>query len=202
MDPASDEYLTLARDGRAELRVQASRFFAFARRVEGEAEAAAQRAALKREYHDASHQPFAYRLADGAERSSDDGEPKGTSGPPILAQIRSVGLVNVQVVVVRYFGGTKLGKGGLVRAFGEAARLALEDSGRRTQTRQGYLDVVAAPEIINTVRAVAGRFGAAVVTLSFGASARMRLALPASRLDECRDALVQRFGSAILEVRT
>jgi uncharacterized YigZ family protein len=195
----TDSFHTLSQSGRSELREKASRFFGFADRVRSEAEAAEIRTRLRKEYHDASHQPFAYRLASGAVRFSDDGEPHGTSGAPILAEIQRAELLDVQVVVVRYFGGTKLGKGGLARAFSQCARLALEQGGRIVEQTLGYLDVSADPEIINTIKAVASRFGGQVVSLSFDLKARLRLSLPSSRLEECREALLARFGETIFK---
>lgn len=82
--------------------------------------------ALRREFHDARHHAWAYRLTPtGLERSSDDGEPSGSAGKPILAQLEGSALHESVVVVVRWFGGTKLGVGGLVRAYGDAAREVL-----------------------------------------------------------------------------
>lgn len=192
-----DQYLTLSHPARSELRVSASRFFGFTEPVPREASAARMRLRLKKEYHDATHQPFAYRLVDGQERSSDDGEPKGTAGIPILSQIRQADLCDVQVVVVRYFGGTKLGKGGLVKAFSECARLALEQAGSKQVQLVEMLDVITAPENVNLVKAVASRFGAAVVTLSYDVKARLRFAVPRSRYLECQEALMKRFGSDV-----
>ena len=83
--------------------------------------------ALKKEYHDARHHCYAYMLGAGAEtfRANDDGEPNHSAGDPILSQIKSLGITNVLIVVVRYFGGTKLGIGGLINAYKAAARDAL-----------------------------------------------------------------------------
>ncbi len=83
------------------------------------------RDAERRAYHDATHHVFAARLASGESRSDDDGEPAGTAGRPILSLLEGEDLVNVVLVVTRYFGGTKLGTGGLARAYGDAARAAL-----------------------------------------------------------------------------
>ncbi len=104
-----------------------SRFIATAAPAETEAEARAAVDALRREMPDASHHCSAWRLASPAiERAQDDGEPSGSAGRPILAQLTGRDLVDVVVVVTRYFGGTKLGVGGLVRAYGGAAAAALD----------------------------------------------------------------------------
>lgn len=86
---------------------------------------------LREQYSDAHHVCFAYRVGPegNSYRHSDDGEPSGTAGRPIYGQILSFGITNVWVAVVRYFGGTKLGTGGLIDAYGTAARMALESAG-------------------------------------------------------------------------
>jgi len=124
-----------AREGRGEVREKASRFFGVAApaATAKEAEALVQR--LRREHHDATHVAYAWRLGGpGAEslKSSDDGEPSGTAGRPIAAAISSAGLTDVAVAVVRYYGGTKLGTGGLARAYRQAADLALAGCGSAT----------------------------------------------------------------------
>jgi len=192
-----DNFTTLVSSSRADLREKASRFFGFADPVPDELAAAEIRQRLKREYHDADHQPFAFRLASGLERFSDDGEPKGTAGPPILTAIKQANFHNVQIVVVRYFGGTKLGKGGLARAFGECARMTLQGAERKQEQLLIYLDVVAEPQQVGAVKAVASRHGASVAVLSFDLNARIRLAVPAGSFDDCREALLKRFGPQI-----
>ncbi|MBQ1752437.1 MAG: YigZ family protein [Paludibacteraceae bacterium] len=106
---------------------KSSKFLSFAHHVESIDEAKAIVAKYKKEHHKARHVCFAYRLgADGSiYRAADDGEPAGTAGKPILKQLEGAGLTNSMVVVVRYFGGTLLGTGGLVRAYKEAAADAL-----------------------------------------------------------------------------
>lgn len=88
--------------------------------------------AVRREFHDARHHCWAFRLTPRAarERCSDDGEPSGSAGKPILAQLTGQDLWNTSCIVVRWFGGTKLGVGGLVRAYGEAAHAVLERATR------------------------------------------------------------------------
>ena len=117
-------------EARAEIREKGSVFLAVLGPVAGEEEAKARLAAVEREFPDATHCCWAWRLGDPArerarERSSDAGEPAGTAGMPILQVLRGAGLSDVLAAVVRWFGGTKLGKGGLARAYAAAAREAL-----------------------------------------------------------------------------
>lgn len=109
-----------------EITVERSRFIAAAAHVESEQEAADFIAKKRAEFHDARHNVFAYSLASGISRFSDDGEPHGTAGKPILDVVLGSGISDVCVVVTRYFGGVLLGTGGLVRAYSSAAKLALE----------------------------------------------------------------------------
>lgn len=129
----SDVYYTIEREGEAQYKEKMSRFIAFARKVADADEAKAIVKGFQNEYHDARHVCWAYMI--GPERKewqlNDNGEPSGTAGKPILGQINSKELTDVLVVVVRYFGGIKLGTPGLIAAYREAARLALEDSGRK-----------------------------------------------------------------------
>ena len=126
----ASEYLTLARPGQGEYEEKKSRFLGKAVHIESEEEAATFIAGIRKQYYDARHNCYAWVLGEGSERkkSSDDGEPSGTAGQPILRVIEGSGCTNVLVIVTRYFGGTLLGTGGLVRAYTQAARAALEDA--------------------------------------------------------------------------
>jgi len=110
-----------------------SRFIGYAAQVSSEDEAKAFIARIAKEHKKAGHVTFAYVLS-GAAKTNDDGEPKGTAGLPIYNVITRRGLQNVVVVVVRYFGGILLGKGGLIRAYGKAAGLAV--SGLETKNEE------------------------------------------------------------------
>lgn len=123
-------YRTIQHPGECNHRVLASRHLGFAVHVRTEAEVKAKIEQWRNQYHDANHVCYAWRLGWDAQRfrSSDDGEPSGTAGKPILGQIQSYQLTNVLVGVVRYFGGTKLGTGGLIDAYRTAAKLALESA--------------------------------------------------------------------------
>ena len=123
-----DSYLTIrvGREATGEFVDRKSRFIAQLVHVESEGEAAAHQAAVRARHYDARHNVPAWILADGTERASDDGEPQRTSGMPTLEVLRGAGLRDVCCVTTRYFGGTLLGPGGLVRAYTAAAQAAVE----------------------------------------------------------------------------
>ncbi|MEP2445866.1 MAG: YigZ family protein [Balneola sp.] len=118
----------------SEFKERGSKFIGYLIPAKSEEEFDEQLQKLKTELWDASHHCYAYRIgaSDTTEFSSDDGEPSGTAGLPILNQLRSNELVDVCAVVVRYFGGTKLGKSGLIEAYGEGAKQAIEASKLKT----------------------------------------------------------------------
>jgi len=129
--PAKDTYLSIPAPAEGLFKDRGSRFIALARPVNDEEEAQSLLEAARKEYHDARHHCLAYRigLGGGVWRASDDGEPSGSAGRPILGQIDSRNLSDVAVVVVRYFGGIKLGVPGLIRAYREATADALDKAG-------------------------------------------------------------------------
>lgn len=131
----TDFYLTIASPFRAsEVKEKGSRFIANLYPVANKVEAEMHLATLRKEFYDASHYCYAYRLGaqGGIVRAADDGEPSGTAGKPILFVLHGAKLVNTLCVVTRYFGGTKLGTGGLARAYSEAAQLAVKSAKVKT----------------------------------------------------------------------
>ncbi|MEN6634617.1 MAG: YigZ family protein [Clostridiaceae bacterium] len=120
-------YQTIRRAGESEIVISKSRFLGFCIPVSSEAEAQEALARIRKRHYDARHCCYAFRLQQGGiARSSDDGEPSGTAGAPILAALTGAGVENVLCAVVRYFGGVLLGTGGLVRAYGKTASDALQ----------------------------------------------------------------------------
>jgi len=119
-------YQTIRTAGESEIVISKSRFLGFCIPVSSEAQAQETLAQIRKKHFDARHCCYAFRLTGGIVRSSDDGEPSGTAGAPILSVLSGAGLDNVLCAVVRYFGGVLLGTGGLVRAYGKAASEALE----------------------------------------------------------------------------
>ena len=128
--PIQDAYKSIGAPSEGLFKDNGSRFIALAYPVETEEEVKAIVQSLRKEYHDARHHCYAYRLGYKADiwRASDDGEPSGSAGRPILGQIESAGLSDILVVVVRYFGGIKLGIPGLIRAYKTSTADALSNA--------------------------------------------------------------------------
>lgn len=124
-------YRTIATTGSAELEIRKSRFICTIGRASSDEEARQFIAELKKQYWDASHNCTAYVIGDrgDVQRTSDDGEPSGTAGVPMLTVLTKRGLTDTVAVVTRYFGGTKLGAGGLIRAYGQAVSAAIDRVG-------------------------------------------------------------------------
>lgn len=129
MSGLNDKYVTVKNEAHVEFEEKRSLFIGHAIHVETEEEAAAFVKAIKKEYADATHNVWAYHLKGGIiARYSDDGEPQGTAGMPVLEAIRKSGADDVCVVVTRYFGGILLGAGGLVRAYSHSAVIAINEA--------------------------------------------------------------------------
>lgn len=124
------QYKTIEKNGESLYKVKGSKHFGSAAHVTDEAEVEEFLAAVRKEHHAARHVCYAYRLGPEADRirANDDGEPSNSAGMPILGQIEKYGLTDTAIAVVRYFGGTKLGVGGLINAYRTAAAEALENS--------------------------------------------------------------------------
>jgi len=126
------DYLTVLKEGFSDLTIERSQFLGYVKNVTSREEAEAFFSSVKAAHRDARHHVPAFVLGPGGREqwASDDGEPQGTAGAPVLGLLAAEGLTNVALIVVRYFGGIKLGTGGLVRAYTQAAREALTDAGR------------------------------------------------------------------------
>lgn len=137
-----DEYQTLRTPASEEFTEKRSRFIGHSQPVSTQEEAIAFIDGIKTKHRDATHNVFAYLLRKGQlERYSDDGEPQGTAGIPVLDVLRKRGVVDCAVVVTRYFGGVLLGAGGLVRAYSHAAALALDAAGIVTMAHCTILEI-------------------------------------------------------------
>jgi uncharacterized YigZ family protein len=176
-------YLTVARDAEAEIEVKRSRFLCTVVRVETEDAARAVVERLRKQHWDAGHHCSCLRIGQGrlhpdVERSSDDGEPAGTAGAPMLEVLRGREISDVVAVVTRWFGGTLLGAGGLVRAYGDAVRAAIDASGtlRRDLVREHLIDLEHADA--GRVESELRTRGIAVFDSTYGAHVTLRLGVP------------------------
>lgn len=131
-----DTYKTIEKPSEGFFKDRGSKFIAWAFPADSELQVQEYRAVLRKKYHDARHHVYAFHIGTSQiiYRSSDDGEPANSSGPPVLGQIRSHGLTNILVVVIRYFGGTKLGIPGLINAYKTAAADAIKNAKIVTKT--------------------------------------------------------------------
>lgn len=135
-------------------KVKDSKFFASIAPINNEEDANDFVSNIKNKYHDASHNVSAYKLGTGDQAikySNDDGEPAGSSGPPVLQAIEGEGLSNTVIVVTRYFGGTKLGIGGLIRAYGNSAKLAIKEAGIKKLELFDKLIISGTYQLIGTI---------------------------------------------------
>lgn len=130
MEEIKDSYLTIESDAEAIFKEKSSKFLCYAFHVESEGEITAHLEILRKRYYDATHHCYAWRLGPFGERfrANDDGEPSSTAGKPILGQLLSREITNCLIVVVRYFGGTKLGVPGLIAAYKESAAAVLDEA--------------------------------------------------------------------------
>jgi uncharacterized YigZ family protein len=179
---------TLAAPAHAELEVRRSRFIAVALPVSGREEATEEIARLRAEHPGANHVCWAL-LAGGHSGMSDDGEPSGTAGRPILEVLRHHDLEGVLGAVVRYFGGVKLGAGGLVRAYTDAIATALLDAEVIERIPETTLAVTADYADAERIRRWADGEGFTVPDVAYGESVRLTLVLPEARSTEAADAI-------------
>lgn len=166
-----DLYETLASPSKAEYTVQRSKFIALAIPVASVDDALLTLAGLRKEYYDATHVCWAYAVGCEREenRMNDDGEPSGTAGRPIYGQILSHNLSDLLVVVVRYFGGVKLGTGGLIDAYKESARLVLSTAERKEVILMSDFSLAYPPGLTGTVMRLIKNLGAEIREQGFQA---------------------------------
>lgn len=172
------DYIIPAGYGEAEYIDKKSRFIGQVQHVESVSEAMAFIESVRKKYADATHNVWAYVLADGQMRWSDDGEPGGTSGQPTLNVFRSALVCDVACVVTRYFGGTLLGSGGLVRAYSKAASMALEAAGRARMAEWRSIAVECTYAQYERVRRLLEGMGATDMDGSFGEFVTVSALLP------------------------
>jgi uncharacterized YigZ family protein len=193
-----DAYRTIEAPAHARISRKKSRFLAFVYPVASLEEIEFHRAELRRSYHNATHHCSAHRLLSKAEpiaASDDDGEPSGSAGPPILQQLEGADLLDVCAVVVRYYGGTKLGVGGLVRAYTDAVAAALEQAAIVEKQVEIEVRVTYPADVTSGVMATIHRHAARVTRIEYDTRATAIVGLPPSRVAPFLDAMREATGA-------
>ncbi len=178
--------MTLATECEALYKDRNSKFLAFAYPVTSVEEVKERVDALHKRYYDATHHCYAYRLGSSGEqfRANDDGEPSGTAGKPILGQLLSREVTDCLIVVVRYFGGTKLGVPGLIEAYKQSAAAVLDEGEIVLRTVDRVMTVTYAYEAMNDVMKVVKQMQPAVKEQVFDNICRMTLSIRESAAEE------------------
>ena len=173
-----DEYLVPTDFGEDDFYEKKSHFIGRVWPVETEEEALARIQEMKKQHYDATHNCWAYIIKDGAVRFSDDGEPGGTAGMPILQVLQREGLFNIVCVVTRYFGGILLGAGGLVRAYTKGAKIAVDAAGKSMKRVWTELYVPIPYSYYERVKLEVEAFGGITRNTQFGADIELEILIP------------------------
>ena len=176
-------YLVPTKDADVEFIERRSRFIGHIFATDTEEEALARLKQMRETYWDATHNVYAYIIRDGATRFSDDGEPGGTAGMPILQVLQREEIFNVTCVVTRYFGGILLGAGGLVRAYAHSAKIALDAAGRSVKQVWTKLYLPCPYSWFERIRLEVSAFGGVIENTDFGADVSFDLLLPEAQVE-------------------
>jgi len=177
------EYFIPAGAGEAEFVEKRSSFLGHVRYVETEDEAKAFVTEMKKKFYDARHNCWCYIIKDGAVRYSDDGEPQGTAGIPMLEVLKREGVTNVVCVVTRYFGGVLLGTGGLLRAYTKSAKDALDAAGICVVRRWVKAEIACSYAMLERLKTECTAIGGVVADIEYSADVCLKLLLPEDKAD-------------------
>lgn len=191
------EYYIPAGAGEAEFTEKRSSFLGHVRMVGTEDEAKAFIAEMKKKYHDARHNCWCYIIRGGAVRYSDDGEPQGTAGQPMLNVFQREGVSNVCCVVTRYFGGILLGAGGLTRAYSKSARDALTEAGVATMCLWEQVCLECAYSLLERVKLEIAAVNGTLDDISYAAHVTVTASLPDNGLLFLRQRLTELSAGSI-----
>ena len=192
-----DEYLVPTQFGEDEFIEKKSRFIGRVWNVETEEEALAKIQEMKKQHYDATHNCWAYIIKDGAVRFSDDGEPGGTAGMPMLQVLQREGLYNIVCVVTRYFGGILLGAGGLVRAYTKGAKIAVDAAGKSMKRVWTVLYVPCPYPFYERVKLLVGECEGIIRQTDFGAEVELELLFPEANVQTFLDKLTDMTSGTV-----
>lgn len=197
-----EEYLVPTGFAEAEFIEKKSRFIGRIWPVETEEEALSRIQEMKKQHYDATHNCWAYIIHGGAVRFSDDGEPGGTAGMPMLQVLQREGLCNVVCVVTRYFGGILLGAGGLVRAYTRGAKIAVDAAGKSMKRVWTVLYVPCPYSFYERVKLEIEAFGGILRSTDFGAEVEMEILFPQANAQPFLDRLTDLTSGTVEGMET
>ena len=197
-----DEYLVPTAFGEDEFIEKKSRFIGRVWLVETEEAALEKIQEMKKKHYDATHNCWAYIIKDGAVRFSDDGEPGGTAGMPMLQVLQREGLYNVVCVVTRYFGGILLGAGGLVRAYTKGAKIAVDAAGKSMKRVWSVLYVPCPYSWYERLKLTVESVGGIIRTTEFGADVELEILVPEAQAQPFLDKLTDMSAATIEGMET
>ena len=193
-----DEYLVPTGFGEDEFVEKKSRFIGRVWLVETEEEAQARIAEMKKQHYDATHNCWAYVIRDGAVRFSDDGEPGGTAGMPMVQVLQKEGLYNVVCVVTRYFGGTLLGAGGLVRAYTKGAKIAVDAAGKSMKRVWSVVYLPCPYSYYERIKLEVEAFDGIIRETNFGAEVELEILIAQGKTQAFLDRIID-MSAAVVE---
>ena len=197
-----EEYLVPTQFGEDEFIEKKSRFIGRVWPVETEEEALAKIQEMKKQHYDATHNCWAYIIKDGAVRFSDDGEPGGTAGMPMLQVLQREGLFNVGCVVTRYFGGILLGAGGLVRAYTKGAKIAVDAAGKSMKRVWSVLYVPCPYSWYERMRLEVAAFGGIIRDTQFGMDVELEVLMPEAQTQPFFDRIIDMSAGTLEGMET
>lgn len=196
------EYYIPSHEGEAEFTEKRSQFLGHVRQISSEEEAKAFIAEMKKKYYDARHNCWCYIVKDGPERYSDDGEPQGTAGIPMLEVFRREGICNFVCVVTRYFGGVLLGAGGLLRAYTKSAKDALDAAGVSVVRPWTETDIPCSYSMAERLKNEVAAMNGIVADTEYGAAVVIKALVPEERYEELSDRIFDVTNGTVKTVKT
>ena len=198
-----DSYKTIQKIGEGYITERKSKFISYVIPIETEDEVKDILEEYKKKYYNARHICWAYMLGAAREdyRANDDGEPSGTAGRPILGQINSFELTNVLILVVRYFGGTLLGTGGLVRAYKAAAADAIENATIIEKTVDDTFVLQFEYPLLNDIMRILNQFEESTWTQNFTETCEMEIKIRQSQSERLEQSLSAIYGVTVLPIQ-
>ncbi len=198
-------YKTVEKYGESEFIEKKSRFLSFVHPVDTEEDALAIIEKARKKYYDSTHVVFAYKIKENNIcRFSDDGEPQGTAGIPVLDVITKNELENILIIVVRYFGGTLLGAGGLVRAYSKSAVMGVEEAGISIMTPCCVFEIVCPYNLLSTVQFILDSFDCVKMDITYGENICLKYYIDETKFDELNGKITDKTNGqlTLLKIET